>query len=97
MIRSGTKILECVKVYSLFFKETPAVKAKVRKQKEEKSPKLSVLLFEIDGLAQNIGRELLNTTCNYLLQEQHGVLLSRYHKVGQNTLPNMLPYLMGMN
>ena len=83
--------------YSLPFEETPAVKGKIHKQKEDNAPKLSVLLFEIDGLAQNIGKKLLSTTYNYLLQEQHGVLLSKYHKVGQNTVPNMIPYLTGKN
>ena len=80
----------------LSVEEPSTVKAKIHKQKEENIPKLSVLLFEIDSLAQNIGRKLLKNTYNYLLQEQHGILLSRFHKVGENTFPNMIPYMTGV-
>ena len=57
--------------------------------------RLSVLLFYNDGLSHAMSRRVLNQTYYYLRNEQGGISLDMYHAVGENTFPNMIPYLTG--
>lgn len=48
-----------------------------------------------DGISHLMARRVLNNTYYYLLNEQDALPLDRYHVVGLNTFPNMIPYMTG--
>mgnify|MGYP001793222435 CR=1 FL=1 len=64
-------------------------------QKKSNIKRLSILLFMVDGLAQTVAETLLKKTYNYLLEDQDGIILHGLQKVGENTFPNMIPFLTG--
>lgn len=55
-----------------------------------------MLVFFNDGVSHLNARRVLNKTYYYLLKERKGLPLHGHHVIGHNTIPNMVPYLTGI-
>src|SRR5262249_21243389 len=57
---------------------------------------LSVFLFVLDSLSISLFRRSMPLTYEYLTKRQKFFLFEGFHKIGDNTFPNMVPLLSGL-
>ena len=66
-----------------------------RKLQEETEENLSVYIFGIDSTSRLNAERKLKRTMRYIRQEMGGYVFEGHTKIGENTYPNIVPFLTG--
>lgn len=70
-------------------------KEKINSKGHNRQQKYSILLFGLDSVSRLAAIRELPKTMTYLEQNLSAYILKGYTKLGDNTLPNMVPFLTG--
>ncbi|XP_050081796.1 uncharacterized protein LOC126569042 [Anopheles aquasalis] len=85
--------------YFAFVPRKPAIEERVRSHRRSEStePQLNVMVLGLDSVSRlNLHRQM-NATVDYLLNTLNAIEMFGYNKVGDNTFPNMVPGLTGLD
>ncbi|XP_052867755.1 uncharacterized protein LOC128273759 [Anopheles cruzii] len=86
--------------YFAFVPRKPAVEERIRALRQQvgaAGQKLNVMILGIDAVSRlNLHRQM-NQTMDYVLNTLNGIEMFGYNKVGDNTFPNMVPALTGLD